>query len=93
MWHNKPKNQMVASAPKAPAPLNATAQANKGDSGASLKFGSPTIRVGLNAAKAMPSTGSKKTPFMTNPVKGPKMPKNKKMIIGNKKQAKPITFV
>ena len=65
---NKPK------APAKPAALNASAQPEPKDSGASLKFNTPEIRVGLSAASQP---------------KMPKMPKDKKVIVPKIKVPKP----
>lgn len=52
---------------------------SQSSSSATLKFASPEINVGLDAAKGnMPKPA--KQPKMSAPDKGPKMPKNKMMI-------------
>jgi hypothetical protein len=89
MWHNNKKNPMKVNKPKAPAKpaaLNATAK----ESGASLKFNTPEIRVGLSAASKPPSSmikmvGIKKNPTLTN---NASMPKNKNMIVPKPKMIK-----
>ena len=78
---NKPK------APAKPAALNATAK----ESGASLKFNTPEIRVGLSAASKPPSSmikmvGTKKNPTLTTEAS---MPKNKKVLVAKAKMSKP----
>ena len=86
MWHHNKKNPMMVNKPQAPAkpaPLNATAEANKKDSSASLKFATPEIRVGLSAASKVPSSmikmvGTKKNPTLTNEAS---MPKEKKVLV------------
>lgn len=52
---------------------------SQSSSSATLKFASPEINVGLDAAKGEMSKPAKQ-PKMSAPDKGPKMPKNKMMI-------------
>jgi hypothetical protein len=81
MWHNKKKNAMPGvPAPAKPAAKNATAQMNPDKpSSATLKIGTPEIRVGLSAAK-IPTMNLKpsKNPKMGMP-KAIKIPKPKKV--------------
>ena len=66
---NKPK------APAKPAALNASAQPESKDSGASLKFNTPEIRVGLSAASQPKMPKEKK--ILVAKIKAPKLKKAK----------------
>jgi len=77
MWHHNKKNPMAVNKPKAPAKpaaVNATAQASK-DSGSSLKFATPEIRVGLSAASQPKMPKDKKV--IVPKIKVPKIKKPK----------------
>jgi len=84
MWHHNPKNPMKVNPPKTPArPAGLNASAEPKSSSATLKIGSPEIRVGLDSIRQPKSSmikrvGPEKTPTLTNDISMPKMPKVKK---------------
>ena len=63
------------SKPAKPEPLNASAKPESKDSGASLKFNTPEIRVGLSAASQPKMPKDKKV--LVSKIKAPKLKKAK----------------
>jgi hypothetical protein len=82
MWPKKPKKNPLSPSKKKPTMDSVVNEISRpSTSSSTLKIGSPTIRVGLNAAKGAPKSsmikmiGSAKNPTLTNDASNPKSPK------------------
>jgi hypothetical protein len=85
MWPKKPKKNPLSPSKKKPTMDSVLGEITRpSTSSSTLKIGSPTIRVGLDAAKAPKSSmikmiGSGKNPTLTNAASNPKNPKSVKV--------------